>query len=73
MDIVSFEYLDLSVDDTGGFINHPEECALTLKNESSSTQYNGLQRSYREKSINMLYFESAGQHFDYIYGNTDLE
>ena len=73
MNIVSFEYLDLSADDTGGFINHPEKCALTLKNKSSSTQYNRMQCSDRKKSINMLYSKSAGQHFGYIYGNTDLE
>lgn len=73
MDIVSFEYLDLGIDNTAGFINHPEECALALKDESSITQYKRLQRCYREKSINMLQFESAGQRFDYRYGNTDLD
>lgn len=62
MNIVSFEYLDLSSDNTGDFINHPEECALTLKDKSSITQYKRLQRCYREKSINMLHLESAGQH-----------
>jgi hypothetical protein len=62
MNIVSFEYLDLRGDNTRGFINHPEECALTLKDKSSITQYKRLQRCYREKSINMLPFELVGQH-----------
>lgn len=73
MNIVSFEYLDLSGDNTSGFINHPKERALTLEDESSITQYKRLQRCYREKSINMLQFESAGQPFNYRYSNTDLE
>lgn len=73
MNIVSFEYLDLSGNNTGGFINHPKECALTLKDESPIIQYKRLQRCYREKSINMLQFESAGQRSDYRYRNTDLK
>lgn len=63
MNIVSFEYLDLSGNNTGGSINHPKECALTLKDEYPIIQYKRLQRCYREKGINMLQFESAGQRF----------
>ena len=73
MNIVSFEYLDLSGDNTGSFINHPKECALALKDESPIIQCKRLQRCYREKSINMLRFESAGQRFNYRYRDTDLK
>lgn len=46
---------------------------MTLKDESPIIQYKRLQRCYREKSIDMLQFESAGQLFDYRYRNTDLK